>query len=280
VLDTYLAAAMTVSGAASDLTGYASWFCFDDYVLALGTGLSSDAAEAVETTVENRLFHPGSFGTLTVDGEPAVGEPGDTRTWRNPGWAHLEGVGGYVFLGAAAVRAEHQQRSGSWADVNEAGSTEAVTRTYVSIVIDHGARPSAASYAYLVVPGATAAETAALAGRRDVWVGAARPGHHLVSQDGSGITMATFWQPGAVPGLRSDAPCSVVARESDDGLTVAVADLARRAAPIRLVLSGKGRLRPSDADESFTVRSVGSDLEVTVRPATAGGTVVARLRES
>ncbi|WP_327581477.1 DNRLRE domain-containing protein [Nonomuraea sp. NBC_00507] len=119
--------------------------------------------ESVETIVENRHLHASGTNALTVDGTVQPVSQGWSETFPAARWAHLEGVGGYVFPGGAELHASRAERTGSWRDISTGtviGDPTPITRRYLTMWFDHGSAPDQATYAYALLPGATAQQTA------------------------------------------------------------------------------------------------------------------------
>lgn len=209
----------------STLRAKKSWFFLDDRVIALGSDVAAGGGSTVETTVENRNLHAAGTDALTVDGVRQPTGPGEPRTFGAPRWAHLAGTGGYLFLGGTDLRAVREDRTGRWSDLHVNGSAEPTSRRYQTLWFDHGAAPAAASYAYALLPGASASRTADLA---------ADPGHEVLVNDGRaqavrasprGLTAVNFWQPGRVGPLTLEPPSApelptVIVDDRSDGFTV------------------------------------------------------------
>lgn len=215
-----------LKGLQSTLVAKKSWFFLDDTVVCLGAGISCTDGTAVETTVENRNLGAAGSASFTVDGraEPA-GYPW-SQTLADTGWAHLGGHGGYVFPGGATVRAVREAREGSWSSINTGGSTTVLSRKYLTMYVDHGTDPVNASYAYLLMPGASAARTRARsADRHWLTVLANTNDQQGVSVRSLGFTGVNFWFGGTVGSLTASDPCSVMISEKKDGTAViAVSD--------------------------------------------------------
>ncbi|MFC6083441.1 polysaccharide lyase 8 family protein [Sphaerisporangium aureirubrum] len=197
---TYATVGQHVYGLESTMEAFKSWVFLDDAVICLGAGITSGDGVPVETVVDNRR----TGAALTVDAAGA--------------WAHLEGHGGYVLPERPALRTAREPRTGG-----------AVTRSYVTLLLDHGTDPRAAGYVYLLLPGATVERTRARAadpGWARVLANTARAqGIHVPSL---GITAVNFWDAGSAGGLTASAPCAVLVREFPDGTaTVTVADPRR-----------------------------------------------------
>ncbi|WP_228640795.1 polysaccharide lyase 8 family protein [Microtetraspora sp. AC03309] len=196
----YATVGQHLNGFESTMEAFKSWFFLDDAVICLGAAISGRDGVPVETIVDNRR----TDALLTVDDAA--------------GWAHLEGHGGYVLPGGARLKTLCEQRA--------SGS---VTRIYATLWLDHGVDPSSAGYVYLLLPGASLAETrtrAADTGWARVLANTART--QGVEVPSLGITAVNFWNEGAVGGLSASAPCAVLVRERGDGTaTLAVSDPRR-----------------------------------------------------
>ncbi|WP_406311389.1 polysaccharide lyase 8 family protein [Streptosporangium sp. NBC_01639] len=195
----YATVGQHLNGFESTTEAFKSWFFLDDAVVCLGAAITGGDGVPVETIVDNRR----TDAPLIVDDRA--------------GWAHLRGHGGYVLPGGARLRTLREERTGGPAPV---------TRSYVTLWLDHGVDPDAAGYVYLLMPGASLAETRARAadpGWAHVLANTAR--RQGVRIPSLGITAVNFWNDGAVGGLAVSAPCAVLVREHGDGTaTLAVSD--------------------------------------------------------
>ncbi|CCK25337.1 hyaluronidase [Streptomyces davaonensis JCM 4913] len=210
-----------LKGLQSTLLAKKSWFFLDDTVVCLGAGIRCTDGTAVETTVENRNLGPTGNSPFTVDGttKPLAYPWSETLTGAR--WAHIGGHGGYVFPGGASVKALRETREGRWSDINKGGSTTALNRKYLTMYVDHGTDPTAGTYAYLLMPGATAAQTQARAAATG-WVSvlANTDDQQGVTVPSLGFTGVNFWFGGTVGDLVASAPCSVMINERADGTAV------------------------------------------------------------
>ncbi|WP_372349704.1 polysaccharide lyase 8 family protein [Streptomyces sp. KL116D] len=271
---TYGTVAQDLRGLSSTLRGRKSWFFLDDAVVCLGAGITGADGAGVESVVDNRNLGVAGTARLTVDGRPQPVSQGWNSAFPRARWAHLAGHGGYVFPGGAPLTALREERTGSWKDINGGGSADPVTRRYVTLLADHGTDPADADYAYVLLPGATEARTAARAADRD-WLGvtvnsAAQQGVRVPSL---GFTGVTFWEPGTVGKVSVDAPLIVQIRERRDGTaTVSVSDPNRSVTgatltwrrPVRSVTSKPG---------SVTGVRTGRELQLTFGDLSAAGGV-------
>ncbi|UNS95383.1 polysaccharide lyase 8 family protein [Streptomyces tubbatahanensis] len=246
----YGVSAMELIGVEGSPRAKKAWFFLDNALVALGAGIRAGEGRRVETVVENRNLHAHGTSALRVDGVRMPGAQGWSKAFDRAGWAHLEGVGGYVFPAGAALRALREERTGAWRDINTgadtAGGSRPLTRRYLTLWFDHGVSPTDGGYAYVVLPGASVAATARWRVSRPVRVAANSPTVQAVESRRDGLTAAQFWQAGTAAGLATDGPASVVVRRGRGEATVSVADPSRTADrvtvrlpfPVRSFLSG------------------------------------------
>ncbi|GAA3543017.1 polysaccharide lyase 8 family protein [Nonomuraea rosea] len=241
---TYAIAGQHLNGLESTMEAFKSWIFLDDAIVCLGAGITGADGTPVETIVDNRR----TAAALTS----------------GPGWAHLEGHGGYVLRDGGLPRTSRERRTGGGA-----------ARDYVTLWLDHGLDPRAAGYVYLLLPGASQEATrarAADAGWVRVLANTARL--QAVHVPSLGITAAGFWNAGSAGGLTASAPCAVLVRELAGGtatLTVSDprCDLDELAVtwdrPIAALLDGDALLDGSTLRFGRLADQEGASKTVTVR---------------
>ncbi|MFG2138061.1 polysaccharide lyase 8 family protein [Streptomyces sp. NPDC048650] len=233
---TYASAGQHLKGLAGTLRAKKSWFFVADAVVCLGAGITAADGRPVETTVDNRNLGTTGAAALTVDGRRQPTAYPWSATLPGARWAHLAGHAGYVFPDGSALTAHRVARSGTWRDINAGGSAEPIGRRYLTLLTDHGTDPSGARYAYVLLPGASAARTAARAADRD-WLRLLANTDDIqgISVPTSGFTGVNFWSGGTAGPLTVDAPASVTVHERSDGTAViGVSDPMRARTSLRL----------------------------------------------
>ncbi len=126
-----------------------SWFFFDEQIVCLGAGIScSDPEHAVVTTLNQCLLNGNVF---VSDGRLVQKIDRGTRTIPAPAWIWHDRIA-YLFLDRTGVNLRNDAQSGSWHLINQRASSQQVTRDVFLATIDHGMRPTNASYAYAVLP--------------------------------------------------------------------------------------------------------------------------------
>ncbi|WP_369193555.1 polysaccharide lyase 8 family protein [Streptomyces djakartensis] len=253
----YAALGQDLRGLGSTLRARKSWFFAHDAVICLGAGISCADGVPVETVVDNRN----------------LGESGTQRFTRGPRWAHLEEHGGWVLLDGEA-RSLREDRTGAWSDINTGGTAERRTRRWQTLWLDHGTDPHDATYAYLLMPGASRRAVARRAADRP-WLSvlANDAECQAVAVPSLGLTAANFWQAGTAGPLTASAGASVLTVRKGRGATLCVSEPPRTGEPLEIVWDRPVR-RVVRADDSVRVLATGTRLRVRVTPGEACGTHV------
>ncbi|MEV0823223.1 polysaccharide lyase 8 family protein [Nonomuraea rubra] len=268
----FAAVGQDLRGLGGTMAARKAWFFLDDCVVCLGAGITSADGVPVETVVDNRNLGARGTATVRVNGDRWNERDGKEGTWAEAArerradvsWMHVPGHAGYVFPSPATVNLLMEERAGSWRDVNAAGSPDRITRRYLTMWLDHGTDPAGASYAYLLMPGATAEATrarAAAEGRVEIL--ANTPYAQAIRVPELGLTAANLWAPTRVGPLAASAPACVLIRERADGTAhVCVSDPARAAAGLSLTWDRPVR-EVISAAPSVTAAGTGGSLRLT-----------------
>ncbi|WP_125610091.1 polysaccharide lyase 8 family protein [Specibacter cremeus] len=214
-----------------------AWFYTKDMVVALGAGIHTASGAAVESIVEHRNLGADGGQAITVDGRRHNAAAGTQVRYRNPLWAHLEGTGGYLLLEKGDLTVLREQRTGSWKNINTGGTSNAISRQFATMLFEHGTAPVNASYAYALLPGASAKDTAKAA-RQDA--------PRVLRNDavGQGLeldgktTAALFWAPGTIGTLSADRPACVLFTGNPGQGVLAVSDPTQAADSVTITLTG------------------------------------------
>ncbi|MFW6145924.1 MAG: polysaccharide lyase family 8 super-sandwich domain-containing protein [Planctomycetota bacterium] len=179
-----------------------AYLLFDEGVVALGGGVTStaDRPEPVHTTVAQWAAETDD-APLHLSGDRTLTTWTGAQALTNVRWAWLDGVG-YVFFEPVTLHAERNGR-------------------LTALWLDHGAAPADASYAYVILPGATREATAAFDahGRFEIDATSARQAVHDTA---AGVWAAVFHAPGAFGPLAVAKPAIVHLRHGSDGAVLAV----------------------------------------------------------
>lgn len=227
----YGAAGMQLRGWSNTLRANKSWFMFDDEIVCLGSGITSTDNRTIETTIENRLLASSGANAFTVDGAAKPAGLGWSETMAGVRWAHLAGRVsgadiGYYFLVPTTVNALREARTGAWSEINTGGSSNPITRNYLTLWLDHGPSPADAAYGYVLLPGRTASQVDNYAANPPLVVLANTSSAHAVRETSLGVTAANFWNdgPATAGGISVDRRASVVVQDRFGVVDVAVSD--------------------------------------------------------
>ena len=273
---TYGVAGMSAHPAGTLLYAKKSWFMLDDKIVCLGAGITCNSSGQVDTTVENRKL--GNTGATAFNIADTAYSLSANATWANPvtvttgtgaTWCALEGVGGYYFPnGASNLQAQFTSDSGSWKTINPTDSDAATyTNFYLKLLFNHGANPTGAKYAYVILPNRAASSVKAYAANPDVTIlsntepTSTSPGIQAVKSNLLGVLAANFWAKtsgpdtgGTVDLITVSKQSSVIVKETNNSLSVGLADPTQsNTGNITVTLNGRASLGTLSVDSGVTV---------------------------
>ncbi|AQP48174.1 hypothetical protein BW730_12375 [Tessaracoccus aquimaris] len=269
--------AMDLVNATGTLTAKKSWFYLEDRVVCVGSEITDTSGTLTRTVLENRGYAKGSLPKVTLNGVEAPAAP----VAQQATWALIDGHAGYVSLGIAAGAPQpfsiaSEERTGTWQAINSGadtgGSTTPLARDYVRVEYLH--HNAGDSYAYEILPLASAERTSSEAESNGVLVSRADSAHVVETADGN-TRLAHYFAAGDYDGWSVDAPAAIALRR-----TQAVTRRAAGAQVIELVVSNPTKnaanlqvATPLDATgriiEQDPTITVVSESPLTIRCATA-----------
>lgn len=279
------------SGSSKDGTeAKKSWFMFDEEVVALGSGITSNTGNYVETIVDNRRINLDASNKVTVNGTvldnitnneaetvdsdgKAVPKGTDVA---DVNYIHLEGNNGtntgYYFPESTDVRVLKEVRTGNWIDVTryEGEATDA----YATFAIEHGKKPQDDSYAYFILPSKTNEETAQYAQTASDKIQILQQTNdaHVVMNTALNIKAANIWNMTEEfnAGIRANAPASVMVRETADTIEVSISDPSQTRTSLTVELEGTAQSIAS-VDEEVKVYSSDNVIQFVIDTAGSYG---------
>ena len=244
----YGAVAMDFKSAHDPLKARKAWFFFDDEYVCLGSSITSEAETPVFTTLNQCL----------LNGDVVVHSKKNRLTLQkgkhqldNVNWIIHGGVG-YVLPDGPMVNISNTQAKGNWRDINHQAqaSSEDVSMEVFSLWIDHGVRPQDASYQYIVVPGAEAADMEGYERSGPVEILENSAHMQAVRHRGLNRTEIVFYTPGKIEvnkdiTLAVDQPCIVMVRANEKSIEqIAVSDPTQKLTTVQVrtsaVIEGSG----------------------------------------
>jgi chondroitin AC lyase len=209
-------------------------------LVCLGAGIQSGEDESVLTTLNQCRLN----GPITVfQGGKASALADSSLTGNDIKAIHHDGMA-YLILEGSSVTIEAGQRPGSWQEVEAKASPNPVPQDVFTATIDHGPKPTDATYAYRIIPETAADELAGIASDKSVQLLANTPNTQAVHFAENAVTHVVFHTAGtiALPDgstFTSDTPCAIIFRPADNNLLLTVADPGQTHPQLILTLDGR-----------------------------------------
>ncbi len=197
-----------------------SWFFFGDVMVALGSAINAPAAtNSVLTTINQSLLTGnvlyrtgGTTTTLSGSASPSA-----------LAWVHHDGIGYFFPTAVSNASIAGVTQTGSWQSINTGQSATPVSLGVFSLHLNHGTAVNGGTYAYIVAPGIGTADmdtfpvTNYQILRNDETVQA-------VKDANANKTSVNFWGAGTVGSLTCDSKASVLMKQDDDFIDIAISD--------------------------------------------------------
>lgn len=183
---------------------------------------------------------------ITVGNQLMPKESSYEKTIENPGWAHIEGVGGYWLPGLPTLQLKKTEGSNS----------------FLEMWISHGVSPLAGTYSYALLPTATAEETAAYSQNPDVTILANNGSMQAARDVKAGLTGMAFWSAGSCEDITASAPMLVMQKTDGETRMLAVSDPTGKLGTAELTISGEYEPMMSDERITATVQNGTTHLSI------------------
>ncbi len=131
----------------NDVKAKKSYFFFDKEIVCLGTGINSNSDENITTTINQCWLN----GDTKVSIDSKTENVKKINNYTNPAWVWHDSIG-YFFPSNTEINISTQSQKGSWSLINASRSKDELKGNVFKLWISHNAKPSNASYAYIVVP--------------------------------------------------------------------------------------------------------------------------------
>jgi hyaluronate lyase len=280
VSKTYGVAGMSAHPNGTQLYAKKSWFMLDDEVVCLGAGIKCTSTGQVDTTVENRRLSKTGSTTFNIgDNQYSLSAsapwatPVTVASGTNSTWCVLDGVAGYYFpQGGSNLQAKFASSTdysdGKWKTINPTDSnTNIYTDYYLKLWFNHGATPTGAKYAYVILPNRSVSGMKAYAANPDVTIlsntepTSTTSGIQAVKSKVLGVVAANFWAKtngldngGTAEIITVNKQCSVIVKETSNSISVGVSDPTQsNTGTIIVTLNGRASLATLSADSGVTV---------------------------
>jgi chondroitin AC lyase len=221
-------------------------------IVCLGTGITSEEPDRVLTTL-NQCRLKSDISVLRQGKVESV--PGGHLEASDIQAVHHESVA-YVMIEGALLEIHGVQQTGSWRLVEAGASDEPVPEDVFTCFIDHGAKPTQGSYAYMMVPGASKEDLSGLSAHPPVDILANTPECQAIAVSSESLAQAIFHSPGSLDlpsggHLGVDAASAVQLQTVGDGEVLTVADPTQELRQLTVTIDGRWKGRgasyvPSD----------------------------------
>jgi chondroitin AC lyase len=186
-----------------------AWFLFDEGLVALGCGITSNSPSPVRTTLNQCHWRGPAF----LEGQDRPLAEGSYDLAPGVAFRH-DGILYRILDGKGTLRLGPQ--TGAWSDCG-VGSPDTVTLPVLNAGLDHGPQPAGATYAYAVMPGKADADPFVMVKNG--------PALQAVWHTGERLGHAVFYEPGMVDfpdgqRIAVDRPCILLYRTAKDGRRV------------------------------------------------------------
>lgn len=206
-----------------------SWLFAKDHILCVGSDINGPGR--VETTVFNQPMLEGS--RLLINGEVATKHAFSRTTHAD--WCWLDNMG-YIFPFGQELLIVRESRTSDYTSIRGAGlhgRGETMTHEYLTGVIAHDDQSS--SYAYVMIPNATAESMSDWLMRIRQRYAISTDGLHHISTNDNSIESIVFWEAGEAGQVRADRGCLLLR----EGVRWRLADPAWAETAIHVQIAGK-----------------------------------------
>ena len=215
-----------------------AWFFFDNEIVCLGAGISSTAAQPINTTVNQCLLN----GAVSANVNGAVNTVANgTYSYNNTlKWITHNGIS-YYFPAGGQLQLSMQSQSGTWQSINNGGSSTVQNMDVFQLWFNHGTSPTNGAYVYYVLPGQNMStyDTAAVSVEQNT------ANAQVVYHRTLNIWQMVFYQAGTFHKdsltVTVDRPCALMLRNvGTPNVKVTVADPAQSSSPVNILLDLPG----------------------------------------
>lgn len=211
-----------------------SWFMFNEMVVCLGAGISSETGFPATTSV-NQSY-------LKEDPKIEVYSSLD-KNWLTDRTAFkwiLHDSIGYFFPSPQKLSLHTEKVEGKWTDVTILLSEEIISADIFKLYFEHGINPKNDSYEYVLVPNATKSVLQEMEKQLPFEIINTTNTQEVVTLDKTlaGVVFYKAGKSAAFGGIEVDQPCLVMLKKRENGIQVSVSDPTQKLDEINLTING------------------------------------------
>ena len=264
--DRFGAAAFDFKSVHDPLKARKSWFFFDHEYVCLGSGISSEAEYPVATTINQCLLH-NNVVVKTTNGLQTLDK--GQHDLSNVSWVLQDSVA-YLFPAPVSVQVSNATASGNWRSISHqaSASEETVQKNLFTLWFDHGRKPVAAGYAYIVLPSVAAAAAEQYSKNPDVVILSNTPDIQAVQNKILHISEVVFYHPGTIKlsgdiTLTAKDACIVMISTSGNIIEkIAVSDPTEKLKSLKLQVTIPVNMSGNNVRSSWSKENKISDIEI------------------
>lgn len=228
-----------------------SWFLFNNHIVCLGAGISSNSGFPVTTSVNQSFLKGETVMKTSSEKTVAVGTSESVK----PLWI-LNNKTGYYFPSGGTLRLEAKNVEGSWNRVATMYKDEIIKADVFGLWFEHGVNPAGQSYTYMIVPGADLTAMRKME-KQFPYVILKNDSEQqaLVSVDKTmgGVVFYKAGKSDLFGGISTDQPCILMVKKEKNGLSFSVSDPTQKLNQLGLTLNGE----PKCSHPSVTISNQG-----------------------
>lgn len=247
-------------GGQSGVSANKSWFVLDDRIVALGSDINNvnPKVSEVETIIDNRKIQDSS---IFSDSTGKSYEEGSSQS--DADWFYIENEEarksmGYISLDDNKIEVKSETREGKWYDINQIGKFtdhSIKSNKFASLAINHGQNPSNATYKYMVLPASSKQTVEDYSKDSQIQIIKAENNVHALKDLKSNQEFYNFFEASTAGNVRVSAPVSLVLKQSNQGIELAVADPTRNLGSVEITIGNINTNRIDVTNGDATIKS-------------------------
>lgn len=219
-----------------------AYFFLDNVLVCLGTGISSDTNLDITTGIEQSVLK--GDVALGLNGKTKQLDPKSTINESKVNWIHHNKIG-YCMLQTTDLVISNSAQTGTWRSIANYHDTDPQTMDLFKVYVNHGQKPQNGSYAYVILPNQTKAQTAAFSKKPGVSILVNNNDCQAVTNSTKSVCQAVFYSPATVTianGKQISAlngGIMVISKNDKGSTTVAVSDPTQKLDAFSFTVNGK-----------------------------------------
>lgn len=200
------------------------YFFFDDEIVCLGAGISSNHSEA-HTTV-NQCWGQSNFIVGTETGNSVYGGSVDELSSNNYRWILHDGIG-YFFPELQQITVENKDKTGNWNWISTLQADKDINGRVFSLGIEHTNPVQDQKYSYIIIPNSTVESLSSFATKNDIEILVNTDSVQIVNHKTKGLYECVFYKACSYKGdieIYSQQPCVFIIRKRDQAFDISIAD--------------------------------------------------------